>query len=188
MTIEETGVAVQRRRTGWDVAMGILVIIAGLVVLGNVVIATTVSVLFIGWTAIIGGVVALVGAFMRIGKGGFWPIALGGALLLALGLLLVRRPEVGALTLTLIAGALFLVGGITRIVAAVEQPGDRAMLLFSGIVSTLLGLIVFFNIWEATLTLLGILLGIQALTEGITLLLFGRLHVDVDRPNRAAMA
>src|SRR3954471_14359610 len=176
-----TEVEVRRRRTGWDVVMGVLVIIAGLVVLGNVVFATVVSVLFIGWTAIIGGLVALVGAFMRLGKGGFWPIALGGGLLLVLGLMLVRRPGIGALALTLLAGALFLVGGITRIVAAVEMPGDRGMLLFSGIVSTVLGLIVFFNIWAATLTLLGILLGIQALTEGITLVLFGRLHVDEQR-------
>jgi len=189
MTAEgPTEVEVRRQRTGWDVVLGVLVLIAGLVVLGNVVFATVVSVLFIGWMAIIGGVVALVGAFMRLGKGGFWPIALGGGLLLVLGLMLVRRPDIGALTLTLLAGALFLAGGITRIVAAVENPGDRAMLLFSGIVSTLLGLIVFFNIWTATLTLLGILLGIQALTEGITLLLFGRLHVDVhrDEPARAA--
>jgi uncharacterized membrane protein HdeD (DUF308 family) len=174
-----TEISVARRRTGWDVAMGVLVIIAGLVILGNVVFATVVSVLFIGWTAIIGGVVALVGAFTRLGKGGFWPIALGGGLLLVLGLMLVRRPDIGALALTLLAGALFLTGGITRIVAAVENPGDRTMLLFSGIVSTVLGLILFFNIWEATLTLLGVLLGIQALTEGITLLLFGRLHADV---------
>jgi uncharacterized membrane protein HdeD (DUF308 family) len=116
---------------------------------------------------------------MRIGKGGFWAVALGGGLLLALGLLLVRRPGVGALTLTLVAGGVFLVGGITRIMAAVQSRDERAMLLFSGIVTTVLGLIIFFNIWEATLTLLGILLGIQALTEGITLVLFGRLHAEV---------
>jgi uncharacterized membrane protein HdeD (DUF308 family) len=182
-----TEISMQRRRTGWDVAMGALVVIAGLVVLANVAFATVVSVLFIGWTAIIGGVVALAGAFARIGKGGFWPIAVGGGLLLVLGLVLVRRPGLGALGLTVLAGALFLAGGITRIVAAVETPEDRTMLLFSGIASTVLGLIVFFNIWEATLTLLGILLGIQALVEGITLLLFGRLHVDV-RPGERTPA
>jgi uncharacterized membrane protein HdeD (DUF308 family) len=180
-----TEVGVGRRRTGWDVVMGILVIIAGIIVLADVVIATAVSVLFIGWMSIIGGVVAIVGAIMRIGKGGFWPVALGGALLLALGLLLVRRPGVGAVTLTLVAGGVFLVGGITRIVAAVESATDRGMLLFSGVISTVLGLIVFFNVWEASLTLLGILLGIQALTEGITLLLFGRLHADT-RPVASA--
>ena len=177
-----TEIEVGRRRTGRDIVLGVLVIIAGLVVLGDVVIATVVSVLFIGWMAIIGGVVvALVGAIMRIGKTGFWPVALGGALLLALGLILVRRPGVGAVTLTLLAAVVFLTGGIARIVASAESPNGRGMLLFSGIISTVLGLIVFFNIWEASLTLLGILLGIQALTEGITLLLFGRLHVDVQR-------
>src|SRR5947209_3119708 len=100
-----TEVRIERRRTGWDVVLGILVIIAGIIVLGNVVVATTVSVLFIGWMAIIAGIVALAGAVMRIGKGGFWPVAIGGGLLLALGLMLVRRPGVGAVTLTLVAGA-----------------------------------------------------------------------------------
>src|SRR3954467_8883588 len=128
MTAEgPTEVEVRRQRTGWDVVLGVLVLIAGLVVLGNVVFATVVSVLFIGWMAIIGGVVGLVGAFMRIGKGGFWPVALGSGLLLALGLMLVRRPEVGALTLTLLAGGVFLVGGIVRIFAAVESPVGRGM-------------------------------------------------------------
>ena len=183
-----TEIEVGRRRTGWDVVLGVLVIIAGLVVLGDVVIATVVSVLFIGWMAIIGGVVALVGAIMRIGRTGFWPVALGGALLLALGLILVRRPGVGAVTLTLLAAVVFLTGGIARIVASAESPNGRGMLLFSGIISTVLGLIVFFNIWEASLTLLGILLGIQALTEGITLVLFGRFHVDVQPRERTASA
>lgn len=183
-----TEIRVQRRRTGWDVVLGIVVIVAGLVVLGDVVLATTVSVLFIGWMAVIGGVVMLVGAFMRIGKGGFWAVALGGGLLLALGMILVRRPSVGAVTLTLIAGTVFLVGGITRIFAAVESTVHRGMLLFSGIVSAILGLIIFFNVWAASLTLLGILLGIQALTEGISLVLFGRLHADVQQADRATPA
>src|SRR4051812_50168662 len=100
-----TEVEVRRRRTGWDVVMGVLVLIAGLVVLGNVVFATVVSVLFIGWMAIIGGVVALVGAFMRLGKGGFWPIALGGGVVLVLGVVVGRRPGIGGLALTPLPGA-----------------------------------------------------------------------------------
>ncbi|MGY1601430.1 DUF308 domain-containing protein [Geodermatophilus sp. SYSU D00815] len=180
-----TEISIGRRRTGWDVVMGVLAVLAGLVVFGNVVLATTVSVLFIGWFAVIGGLATLVGAFLRIGKGGFWPIAIGGGLLLVLGLMFVRRPGVGALALTLLAGALFLAGGITRLVGAAQVPAARVPLLFSGAVSTILGLIIFFDIWDATLTLLGILLGVELLTEGITLLLFGRLHLDVrseDRP------
>jgi len=181
-----TGIEVRRRRTGWDVVLGALVLLAGLVVLGDTVVATVVSVLFIGWMAVIGGLVALAGAVMRIGRAGFWPTAVGGGLLLVIGLMFVRRPGAGAVALTLLAGALFLAGGITRLVAAAQSPAGRGVLIFSGVVSTVLGLIVLFDIWTASLTLLGILLGIQAVMEGVSLLLFGRLHVDVHADERAA--
>ncbi len=173
--------SIERRRTGWDVVLGILVVLAGLVILGHTVIATVVSVLFLGWVAVITGVVALVASIFRIGRGGFWPTALTGGLLLVIGLMLLRRPGVGALTLTLLAGSLFLAAGITRIVAAADRQGraGRGLLLFNGIVSTLLGLIVLFNIWGASLTLLGVLLGVETLVDGVNLLLYGRIHTDV---------
>ncbi len=44
--------SVERKRTGWDIVWGILLIIGGLIVLGDVVIATVVSVLFVGWTTL----------------------------------------------------------------------------------------------------------------------------------------
>jgi membrane protein HdeD len=179
-------IRIERRRSGWDLILGVLVVLAGLVILGNVVLATVVSVLFIGWVAVIAGVIALVAALSRIGGGGFWAAALSGGLMLVLGLMLVRNPGVGALALTLVAGALFLSGGIVRIVAGVELSRGRGVLLFSGIVSAVLGLIVVLNIWTASLTLLGTLLGLQVLMDGITLLLFGRLHVSRSRSERVA--
>src|SRR3712207_7663957 len=42
----------------------------------------------------------------------------GGVVLAVLGLFLLRNPVVGALTLTLVAGALLLTTGLTRIFAA----------------------------------------------------------------------
>jgi uncharacterized membrane protein HdeD (DUF308 family) len=176
-----TVIRAERRRTGWDILLGGLIVVAGLFILGDVVLATVVSVLFIGWFAVGAGVVALVGAFFRFGRRGFWATALSGGLLLVLGLMLVRHPGAGALTLTLLAGALFLAGGITRIIAAFEAPVGRGVLLLTGILSAVLGLIVLFDIWAATFTLLGTLLGIQVLIDGIMLLLFGRVHVTESR-------
>lgn len=168
---------IERRRTGWDVAIGVLLVIAGLVILGHTVLATAVSVLFLGWLTLISGLVAVVGALFRIGRGGFWSTALTGGLLTVLGLMFVRNPDVAALTLTLIAGALFLASGVTRLVAAFHDDAYRGALLLSGVVSTILGLLVLFDIFEATFTLLGVLLGVQALLDGITLILVGRVHV-----------
>ena len=56
---------VERRRTGWDVVLGVVLVLAGLFVLGNAVVATFLSVLLLGWIAIGSGVVTLVGAFVR---------------------------------------------------------------------------------------------------------------------------
>lgn len=168
---------IERRRTGWDIAIGVLLVIAGLIILGHTVLATAVSVLFPGWLTLTSGLLAVVGALLRIGREGFWSTALTGGLLTVLGLMFVRNPDVAALTLTLIAGALFLASGVTRLVAAFHDDAYRGALLLSGVVSTILGLLVLFDIFEATFTLPGVLLGVQALLDGITLILVGRVHV-----------
>ena len=171
-----SNLVLERRQTGWDLLLGALLAIAGFIVLGHTVLATVVSVLFIGWLTLVSGLIALLAALFRIGRGGFWSTALSGGLLTVLGLMFVRNPAVAALTLTLIAGSLFLVSGVTRLVAAFQNDAYRWALLFGGVVSTVLGLSVLFNVLEATLTLLGVLLGVQMLVDGITLLLIGRIH------------
>jgi uncharacterized membrane protein HdeD (DUF308 family) len=172
-----TDTVVERRRTGWDVVLGVVLVIAALAILGHTVLATVVSVLFLGWMTLFSGIVALVAALFRIGKGGFWSGLLSGGLLTVLGLVFVRNPGVAALTLTLVVGSLFLASGIVRLVAAFENDAYRWVLALGGIVSTGLGLLIVFNLVEATLTLLGVLLGVQALVDGITLILIGRVHV-----------
>ena len=167
-----------RKRTGWDIVLGILLLLAGVIVLAHSVIATAVSVLFIGWMLLLSGIVAFIASFFHREGGQFWLIALSGALMFVLGLFMVRNPSVAALSLTLMAGALFLVSGIVRLVVAASNKEDRVVLIIGGVVSTILGLIVLFNIWAATLTLLGVLVGIEALIEGVTLLIMGRFHAE----------
>jgi uncharacterized membrane protein HdeD (DUF308 family) len=183
-----TGAVLERRRSGWDVVLGILLIIAGVVILGHVVVATVISVVFLGWMALVGGVVALIAALFRIGRGGFWATALSGGLLLVLGLML-RNPGAAALTFTLVAGSLFPAGGLVRLIAAFEPGAPHAALLLRGVVGVVLGLIVLSNLFKATLTLLGVLVGCSRRSTEIMLLLFGRLRVnqrpDLDRTGGA---
>lgn len=164
----------ERRRTGWDIVIGALLVIVGLIVLGNAAIATAVSVYFLGWLALISGVVLFSASLFRIRSRGFWSAALGGAILAVLGLFILRNPLVGATTLTLLAGSMFLVSGLVRVLVSFQLPGLRWPLVVSGLASMVLGLIVLLNLASATLTLLGILLGIQMLLEGLTVMIFGR--------------
>jgi uncharacterized membrane protein HdeD (DUF308 family) len=177
MSYQVGDVQLERSRSGWDVALGILLVIAGIVILGNAAFATAVSIFFLGWMAVIGGVVALVASLFRIGRGGFWPALISGALLLVIGVVILRNPGLSVVTLTLLAGTLFLVGGIIRLVAAFQVDQNRGIMIFSGLVSLALGLIVLFNLVEASFALLGILIGVQALVDGLTLLVLGRWRV-----------
>jgi membrane protein HdeD len=166
----------QRRRTGGDIALGALLIVAGMVILGDVVLATIISVRLLGWMALIAGILLAAGAFSKMRSGGFWSAAFGGVVLIVLGLFILRNPLMGALTITLLTGALFLSTGLARIAGAGHFGSDRWLIVISGIISVGLGLFVLFNIVSASLTLVGVLLGIQTLIEGMTLLAAGRVR------------
>lgn len=164
------------RRTTWDVILGVAIIAGGFILLGNVVLATAVSVLLVGWVALLSGVILVAGSLFRIRSGGFWSAALGGAILVVLGLFVLRNPLIGAVSLTLMAGSMFLASGLTRVITASQAKQGRWLLVLSGIISIGLGLWVLFNIVAATLGLLGTLVGIQTLLEGVTLIMVGRLR------------
>ncbi|GEL93732.1 HdeD family acid-resistance protein [Cellulomonas composti] len=176
-TLGPTGVEVTRRRTGWDVVLGILLVLGSFVVLGDVVIATVVSILVIGWTAIVGGVALAVASFARRGGSGFWVTLLGGIALVVVGILLLADPKVGAITVTLFVGATFFAAGVTRLVMVFSQRGHRWLWALSGLASLVVGIWVLVNPIAASMTLIGVLLGIEMLFEGITLIVAGRLHV-----------
>jgi uncharacterized membrane protein HdeD (DUF308 family) len=160
-----------------DVGLGLLLVVMGALILGDVAIASVVSVLFVGWTLLLGGAVAIVVALFRIGRGGFWTGLLDGALSLVIGLVFVRNPHVTLLTLSLVAGALLVANGIVRIGLAFREPEQRFVLLLSGVLSVALGLMIL-NRWpESALWLLGTLLGVQVVVDGVLLMLLGRLRL-----------
>ena len=174
----------QRRRTGWDIGLGVLMVAGAIVILGDVTLATVISVALLGWTALISGVVLIAGTLWRLRSGGSWSPLLGAVGLAVLGLFILRNPMLGALTFTLLAGSLFLTTGLTRIFASGRFGPDRWFVVISGLISLGLGLFVLLNLVTATLTMVGVLLGVQLLVEGLTLLVAGRVHDPV--PPRTA--
>lgn len=177
----------RRRRNGWRAAFDIVLILLGLFILGHTVVATRVSVLTVGWCVLVAGIVALLAAMVRIGHPSFWFGAASGALSTSVGLLVVRFPDTAAVTLTLIAGAIFLAGGILRLVTATNDRGSRTMLIVSGSLYVALGLFVLSDISSASYNLLGRVIGLQIMLDGISLLLVGRARVGMrDRHHAGA--
>ena len=175
-----------RRRSGSDIVVGVLLILAAVVILGDAVLATIVSVRVLGWLTVVAGVLMLVGSWRRRHGRRFLSAALGGVGLLVLGVYIVRNPLIGALSLTLLAGSLFLTTGLVRVVTATQAREDRLFMILSGLLSLGLGVFVLLNLVGASFTLLGVLLGIQTLIEGMTLLVAGRLRRVAPAPAGAA--
>ena len=78
--------------------------------------------------------------------------------------------------LTILAGSMFLATGLMRVFMAVQVPAGRWAFILSGLTSIALGVIVLLNIVGASFALLGTLLGVQTLLEGLTILMVGRLR------------
>ncbi|PKH40933.1 Uncharacterized membrane protein HdeD, DUF308 family [Nocardioides alpinus] len=161
-------------RAAVDLLLGGLQVLVGIIILGHTVTATALSLLFVGWLLLATGIFIVFLAVFQIGKDGIWTALLGGGLMTVLGLLFLRHTGAAALTVTLAAGSLFLVVGIARLAASFQDPEHRWSLVFGGAVSAVLGLIILFNIVAATFTLLGVLLGVQVVTEGLMTMVFGR--------------
>jgi uncharacterized membrane protein HdeD (DUF308 family) len=174
-------VQLERRRTGWDIVFGLLSVVVGVVALGHVAVASLVSVLFLGWMLLLGGLILVLAAVVLWKEANHrWDLA-AGALFLVIGFVLVRNPGVGLLTLTLVAGSLLLVGGVVRIIAAFQPGAPRAILLVNGAVTLLLGFMVLNRFPVSALWFLGTILGVQLILDGITTALVGRLRVVGDR-------
>lgn len=172
----EPALVLERRRTGWDVVLGALSIVAGIIALGHTVFASVVSVLFLGWTLLAGGVFVLVSGIVGWREPGHRSDVVVGVLLGVLGFGLVRFPGAGLLVLTLLAGSLLVVGGAARLGAAFQPGAHRGVLVLNGGITLLLGVMVLFRWPVSALWFLGTVLGVQLVLDGITTALVGRLR------------
>ena len=153
--------------------LGTVLIFAGVFVLGDVMVATLISAIFIGIVAIIAGAFEIIYAFWTKGWGRFlWQIFLG-ILYVAFGLTLVSEPVSGALTLTFILGLLLVVSGSVRIFFALRHWSERGWtMLLSGVLGFVAGLVILAKWPMSGLLVLGILLGIDLIVHGVAWLTF----------------
>ena len=129
-----------RRNWRWVLASGIAFVGLGSMAFAYSVLVTLASVFVLGWALVFGGLFQAIHAFKVSKWNGFLLELLLAILYVVVGLMMVAHPEAGAMSLTLLIGAFFLVGGLFRIFAGTMlHPPGRAWLLLSGAVTLLLG-------------------------------------------------
>lgn len=166
----ETPAEVVRQASTWSIVWGVSLIILGMVAVGSPFLAAVAVNALIGWLIVLAGVVHLVLGFHAHGAGSvIWKLLVGVAYVL-FGGYVILHPVLGVASLTLLLAALFLVEGILDIVLFVRMRSLRgsSWVLVDGLVTLLLGLLIYMQWPSSSAWAIGTLVGISMIISGVT--------------------
>jgi uncharacterized membrane protein HdeD (DUF308 family) len=153
---------------------GILLVILGLAAMILPPLASLAVTIFLGWMFLISGIAGLALTFWARAMPGFWWSLFSAVLAIAAGLVLLFQPVQGTLTLTIVVGAYFLAEGVVTIMYALEHRKELSerwgWLLTAGIMDILVAGIIIAGLPGSALWALGVLVGINMLFGGATLI------------------
>jgi uncharacterized membrane protein HdeD (DUF308 family) len=163
------GIEEIRSSWGWFLALGIFSVILGASCIAFNVSATFATVLVLGWFLLIGGVIALIQAFRTGTWRGFFLHLLSAIFRGVTGCLLISYPLMGAETLTLLLALFFIVGGVFRTVGSAVMRFPRwGWAVFSGVVTTILGVMLVAQMPVSGLWFVGFAIGVDLICDGIS--------------------
>ena len=193
MTISMNAMAARMSKS--SIVISIALMVMGILAMVLPAIPSVAVVLMIGWLVLFSGFVQVAHAFQSKGIGNIaWKLLIS-ALYIATGVFLVTRPLVGLAGLTLTLAAFFFALGVVDIASyfLTRATFKSGWMLVDGLVTLILGVMIWKG-WPAnTPWVLGSLVGIAMLTTGITRLMMTltfrkllRHHVDIPARERWA--
>jgi uncharacterized membrane protein HdeD (DUF308 family) len=153
---------------GWFLALGIVLIVAGLAAIAFPFLSTIAAKIMLGWLFLIGGVVMILHAFNAPGwKGFIWELLIG-ILYLVAGAYLSFFPLTGLVTLAILLAALFIAEGVAEVIMAFQvRPHEGwGWLLLSGIAAFAVGVMIGMDLPGSATWALGLLVGINLIFSG----------------------
>lgn len=164
-----------KRRARWSIAIGVLMIILGIIAIVAPLLASIAVGLYLGWLFIVGGMFQATDAFQHHESGGSLVLKLLlGVLSVITGILLIVNPWAGVVSLTLIVGIYFFTDGVFRVFLAfrLKPAASWSWVLLNGILMIILGILIWSQ-WPFNATwVLGFFVGVGLLFSGITTIVF----------------
>ena len=160
-----------RRHSTWYLIQGALMVIGGIVALVYPFVSSVAVVLFLGWILIISGIVQGISLIGAQNVPNFWLQLVSVVLSIIVGVLFLRRPGEAVVTLTLLLIVFFMVEGFSKLIFSltIRPLPNWGWVLASGIIGILLSFYLFANLTTTAIWLLGVLIGIQLICEGVAL-------------------
>jgi uncharacterized membrane protein HdeD (DUF308 family) len=151
----------------WFLVLGILLVLSGTVALVYPFVASLAVVVVLGMSLLVSGVATIVTSFWA----GKWSATLLqlliGIFYVAVGFIMMDAPIASMVSLTLVVAAMFVIVGMMRSIAALTIRFPQwGWALLSGVLSTLVGFVIYKHLREDALWAIGTLVGIQLLFDG----------------------
>ena len=164
-------------RTLWLV-VGIISILGGIFAFFNPLSATFAAEQLAGFTFLLVGILQFIALFRAHSTTGKVLAAIGGVLGVLIGIELLQNPLQGILTLTMVVAILFMATGIVRVVVAFGLRKTVAFipLLISGLISIVLAIMIFSGYPQSATYMLGVLLAVELISNGISLIMYSRVQ------------
>lgn len=144
--------------------------VLGLITLAAQVVTTMVSVLFLGWVLVIGGIAEIFYAFFSGSAGRALLFIISGLITLLVGGAAAANPGMSAVTITLLIGCYMIVVGVYKSFASLFNRYPKWGWTFaSGIVTFILGGMILMNWPVSGLWIIGLFIGIELFIAGFSL-------------------
>jgi len=153
--------------------MGILTIIFGILAMTMPYISGESVLLLIGILVMAGGIMRMIWAFKASSLGKGILVFIIGLLTLLAGFWIITEPFIAAGALTIVLSVYFFVDGFAEIIAAFSLSEGRGWLIFEGVLTVILGVLLFVGFPFSGPLAVGVLLGVKLLLAGITMLTVG---------------
>ena len=151
--------------------IGIISILFGLIAILNPFAASIAVEQLISWIFIVVGAIQIYSAWKT--QRFSW-VMLSGVIGLLVGLMMLTNPLAALVSLTTMTSILLLLIGIAKLLASWKLRATPyfGFVMFSGLLSVLISIVIFANLPGAAATLLGLLLAIELISNGISLLAY----------------
>ncbi len=177
--------AALQKQWWWMLLLGVLMLLLGIVAISSAVymlLTGVAMIILFGITLMVAGIGELVVSFWAGQWRGATVHVLAGILYLVLGFVMLNHPVEMLTALTFIMGVAFLIGGLFRIVAAMQiKFHNWGWPLLNGIVTVLLGILILKGWPENAPWVIGLFVGIELIFDGLA---WAMLAFDVKRAPR----
>jgi len=153
--------------------MGILTIIFGILAMMMPFISGESVLLLIGILVMAGGIMRMIWAFKASSLGKGILVFIIGLLTLLAGFWIITEPFIAAGALTIVLSVYFFVDGFAEIIAAFSLSEGKGWLIFDGVLTVILGVLLYVGFPFSGPLAVGVLLGVKLLLAGITMLTVG---------------